>query len=300
MTYSIIIPQRNSLHTLPRLFASIPEREDIEILLVDNTPTPVTKEEIGIDRDYKLLWSAPERHAGGARNVGIDNAQGEWLIFADADDYFTEDAFEVFDANRGSSAEVIYYCAQGIYPETGEKSNQADLYTKLVQGYLADSTKETSLRVSFHVPWAKMVKHSFVEEHAIRYDEVMANNDDYFALLAGYYAKNVDAVDKAVYYYAVSTGSIMRRRSKEVMKTRLEVILRCNKFKKEHGLGNYQGSVAYFFSEARKYGFGTVMEFAGMLIKYRQNPFIGWRNWIGTAKRIRAKEQKDKKYITNN
>lgn len=300
MTYSVIIPQRNSLHTLPRLFASIPEREDIEIILVDNTPVPVTKEEIGINREYILLWSAPERHAGGARNVGIENAHGEWLIFADADDYFTEDAFNIFDGHKESDADIIYFCAQGVYPESGEKSPQADLYTNLVKNYLTDSSNEMSLRTSFHVPWAKMVRRSFVEEHHIRYDEVVANNDDYFALLAGYYANKVEAVDKPVYYYAVSTGSIMRRRSKEVMKVRLEVILRCNKFKKEHGWGRYQGSIAYFFSEARKYGIKTVFEFAALLIEYKQNPFIGWRNWFGTAKRIKQKEIKDKNYITNN
>lgn len=298
--YSIIIPQRNSLHTLSRLFASIPERDDIEILLIDNTPTPVTKEEIGIDREYFLLWSAPQRHAGGARNEGIVSAKGDWLIFSDADDYFTDDAFEIFDLKKNSDSDIIYFCAHGVYPETREKSNQADLYTNLVQEFLAVPAKETSLRLSFHVPWAKMVKRSFVDKQHIRFDEVIANNDDYFALLAGYYAKKVEAVDKPVYYYAVSTGSIMRRRSIEVMKTRLEVILRCNKFKKEHGLGKYQGSVSYFFAEARKSGFKTMMEFLRLLIIYRQNPFIGWRNWLGTAQRIKAKEQKDKKYTTNN
>lgn len=300
MTYSVIIPQRNSLHTLPRLFASIPEREDIEIILVDNSPEPITKDEIGIERNYTLLWSAPERCAGGARNVGIDQAKGKWLIFSDADDYFTEDAFNIFDEHEDSEADIIYFCAQGVYPESGEKSPQADLYTNLVKNYLADSSNEMSLRTSFHVPWAKMVRRSFVEEHHIRYDEVVANNDDYFALLAGYYANKIKAVDKPVYYYAVSAGSIMRRRSKEVMKVRLEVILRCNKFKKEHGLGRYQGSIAYFFSEARKYGLKAVLEYTALLIEYRQNPFIGWRNWFSTAKRIKQKEIKDKKYITNN
>ena len=298
--YSIIIPQRNSLHTLPRLFASIPMRDDIEILLVDNTPTPITKEEIGIDREYILLWSAPERHAGGARNIGIENAKGYWLIFSDADDFFTKDAFEIFDLKRKSGTDMIYFCAQGIYPQTGEKSNKADQYTNLVKGFLTDPTKENSLRLSFHVPWAKMVKKSFVDKHHIRYDEVVANNDDYFALLSGYFAKTVEAVDKIVYYYSVTNGSIMCRREKEVMKARLEVILRCNKFKKEHGLGKYQGSVAYFFAEASKSGFKTVLEFLFLIIKYRQNPFIGWLNWVGTKKLIKENEQKDKKYITNN
>lgn len=295
--YSVIIPQRNSLETLPRLFKSIPQRDNVEIILVDNTPTPITKADILIDRDYKLCWSHPDRCAGGARNVGIENAIGKWLIFSDADDFFTEEAFDVFESIKDSDADIIYFCAQGIYPDTGLSSNQADLYTNLVRSYLQDSKNEMSLRLSFHVPWAKMVKRSFVEKMGLRFDEVVANNDDYFALTAGYYANKVHAVNKTVYYYAVSCGSIMRRRSLDVMKTRFEVILRCNQFKKQHGLSNYQGSVMYFLAQSRHYGFIAMLQFFGLLFKYKQNPFVGYRNWIKTSKKIRQQEQKDKKYI---
>lgn len=296
--YSLIIPQRNSLDTLPRLFNSVPKRDDIEILLVDNSLEPVTKEQVGIERDYQLLWSSLTRFAGGARNEGMDHAQGKWLIFSDADDYFAPGAFEVFDKHKDSDADIIYFCADGIYPETGERSDQADLYTQLVQGYLANpKEKEWGLRLSFHVPWAKMVRRSFVEEHHIRYDEVVANNDDYFALQAGYYAKKIEAVNEVVYLYVVSHGSLMRRRSLDVMRTRYEVILRCNQFKKQHGLERCQGSVMYFLAESRHYGFKAMWDFVIMLFKYRQNPFIGISNWGRTVKRIRRKEKTEEKYI---
>ena len=297
--FSIIIPQRNSLQTLPRLFASIPEADNIEIILVDNSQEPVTKEQIAIDRDYTLCWCPPERFAGGARNVGMEHAKGKWLIFSDADDYFTEDAFKFFKQQKESDADVIYFCADGVYPETGERSEQADLYTQLVQNYLKEPSKEWGLRLSFHVPWAKMVRRSFVEEHHIRYDEVVANNDDYFSLVSGYHAKKIEAVDRVVYFYVVSHGSLMRRRSLDVMRTRYEVILRCNHFKKQHGLGKYQGSVMYFLAESRHYGVKAMWEFFIMLFRYKQNPFIGMSNWLSTYRRINKKEKKEKKYITN-
>lgn len=296
-TYSLIVPQRNSISTLPRLFESIPQRNDIEILIVDNSPNPITKADIGIERSYKLLWSSPSRYAGGARNEGVAHAKGEWMIFSDADDYFAPDAFDVFDKYKDSDADVIYFCADGIYPETGENSEHANLYTELVQTYLNDKSKEWSLRLYFHVPWAKMVRRSFVEEHKIQYDEVIANNDDFFSLQVGYYANKIEAVNHVVYMYVVSHGSLMRRRSLDVMRTRYEVILRCNKFMKQHGLGKYQGSIMYFLVESRHYGFKPMWEFFILLFKYQQNPFIGISNWLRTFKRIRAQEKKDAKLI---
>lgn len=294
MDYSIIIPVwRGAISSLPRLFNSIPEREGIEIIVVDNSKEPVSHKEILSQREITLLHSAPERHAGGSRNDGIDYAKGEWLIFSDADDFFAPGAFDVFDKYKDSDADIIYFCADGIYPETGERSDQADLYTKLVQEYLSNPADEWPLRLSFHVPWAKMVRRAFVEERHLRYDEVVANNDDFFALQAGYYAKKIEAINEVVYFYVVSHGSLMRRRSLDVMRTRYEVILRCNQFKKQHGLGKYQGSVMYFLAESRHYGIKAMIEFMAMLVKYGQNPFIGASNWMKTIKKTKNSHQND-------
>lgn len=297
--FSVIIPQRNSIGTLPRLFSSIPSSNRIEIIVVDNSAIPITKEDIGIDREYTLLWSAPERFAGGARNVGIDNAHGKWLVFSDADDYFSENAFESFYERIESNSDVIYFCAKGIFPDTGESSQQADIYTRLVRNYLKDSSSEIKLRMNFHVPWAKMVKKSFVDKFNLRYDEVVANNDDYFALLAGYYARQIEAIDKFVYYYVVSRGSIMRRRSLEVIKTRYEVILRCNKFKRDHNLKTQQTSIMYFFSEVKRYGIKNIWLFIKMLIQYGQNPFIGLTNWYQTYLKRKEISKQEREYIVN-
>lgn len=296
-SFSVIIPHRDSVKTLKRLFDTIPSNPDIEIVLVDNSDIPITKEDINVNRDYQLCWVDPKRYAGGARNVGIENAHGKWLVFADADDYFTPNAFDDFYKFVNSDVDIVYFGMDGIYIETGERSSRGDIFTQLVKKYLAGDIDEMTLRTSFPSPCSKMVRHELVTKHSIRYDEVCANNDDYFALLAGYYANKITACDSLVYVYVASTGSIMHRRSKEVMQTRFEVILRCNQFKKNHGLGNYQGSVMYLLSESRHYGIKAIWEFLTLLVKYKQNPFIGINNWIKTAKRIRTLEKKDAKYI---
>lgn len=291
--FSVIIPQKNSIDTLPRLFATIPERDNVEIIVADNNETPVTKEEIGISRDYTLCWSSPKRYAGGARNEGMRHAHGKWLIFSDADDMFKDDAFDTFESVKDSDADVIYFGMDGVFIESGERSDAGDIYTNMVRRYLANPADDTNIRISFHSPCSKMVKREFVERNGFQYDEVMANNDDYFAMLVGYNAEKIEAVDKIVYTYIATHGSLMHKRSCDVIKARYEVVLRKNKYLREHGLRNHQGSVAFFLAQSRQYGFKAMLEFLGMLIKYGQNPFIGATNWVNTIKKTKNSHQND-------
>ena len=85
--YSFIIPHRNSPALLNRLIESIPQRKDIEIIIVDDNSS-IDKRPSIIRGDLKIieLEEQDSNGAGHARNIGLDMAQGEWLLFADADD----------------------------------------------------------------------------------------------------------------------------------------------------------------------------------------------------------------------
>jgi glycosyltransferase involved in cell wall biosynthesis len=297
--FSIIIPHRNSLHFLPKLFSTLPKSDKIQILLIDNSDVPIKKEDIETDAEFELLYSSPSRGAGGARNVGIENAKGKWLIFVDADDYLPEDAFEIFYNNFNSDADVIYFGMDGIYADTGERSDRGDQYTQLVKDYLSGKKSEMDLRLGFASPCSKMVRRELVDRHQIRFDEVVASNDVYFSLLTGYYATKIDAVDKITYIATVSRGSLTKRRDLSVIQSRFQVNLRRNKFLKEHNLSHYQSSVMFFLFYARKYGYKNFIAFIKMLLHFRQNPFIGANRWLKTYLKHRNKSQKDSKYFIN-
>ena len=294
--FSVIIPHRNSIALLPKLLNSIPESDRIEVILVDNSPTPIIKENVGVTRDFHLLYSAPERGAGGARNEGIKNAHGRWLLFADADDYYAEGAFDIFYKYIQEKAEIIYFCAEGIYIDTGQRSTRGDHYTHLVQGYLAGEIVENKLRLEFHVPWAKMVSKELVDRKGLWYDEVVASNDEYFSLLSGYYAKKIIAVDQIVYIVTVSEGSLTKRLDKDVILSRFAVHLRCNKFIKQHKLPEYQKSIMNYLCQSLRFGLKPFLNCCGLLIKYRQNPFVGWRNWGSTIASLIQSYKKDSIY----
>ena len=110
-------------------------------------------------------------------------------------------------------------------------------------------------------------------------------------------AKKIEAVDTITYIATVNRGSLTKRRDYEVIKARLYSKLHCNEFLRKHGCANKQHSVMFALAESRHYGISKMFEFVKLIIKFHQNPFIGWKNWIHTSKNKTIANAKDSKYI---
>lgn len=296
--FSVIVPVwRSAIKFLPKLFDSIPPKEGIEIIVVDNSRESVSREEIKSNREIVFLHSAPERHAGGSRNDGMNVAQGKWLIFADADDYFTPNAFDVFYSKLNTDAEIVYTGMGGVFEDTGEQSDRGDKYTIMVHRYCEGEINDTVLRTKFSSPCCKMVSHALVDRHCLRYDEIRASNDSYFSLASGCYAKKIEAVDAITYIATVNHGSLTQHRDFEVIYSRLYARLKCNYFLRNNDKKDYQGSVMVFLYEARHFTLRQQFALWKMIFKFKQNPLIGWRRWGKTMDKVQSVEMRDSKYL---
>lgn len=296
--FSVVVPVwRGAIKYLPRLFDSIPDKEGIEIIVVDNSKDWVSRKEIDSPRDIILMHSAPERHAGGSRNEGMTVAKGKWLLFADADDYYAPDAFDIFYSMINTEAEIVYTGMGGVYEDTGEVSHRGDRYAEMVRNYCEGNAGDDLLRFQFSSPCCKMVSHDLIDRHNLRYDEIKASNDIYFSLTSGYYAKTITAVDKVTYIASVNRGSLTKRRDYEVINARLYATLHCNQFLKHNGLGKRQKSIMRNLYEARFYPLPQKWNLLKMVFKFRQNPFIGCSRWAISFFAVRNRDKRDKKYI---
>ncbi len=296
--FSIIVPVwRGAIKFLPKLFESIPEKEGIEIIVVDNSKEPVRREEIKSDREIVFLHSAPERHAGGSRNDGMAIAKGKWLLFADSDDFYMHDAFEIYYSMIDSDAEIVYTGMGGVYEDTGEHSDRGDVYAKMVHDYLDGDISEMKLRLQFSSPCCKMVSHDLVNRYNLRYDEVIACNDMYFSLLTGYYAKSIKAVDRVTYIATVNRGSLTRRKDFAVSFSRFHVSLRYNLFLRKHGLSSYQKSIMLRYKETCSHGLKAIGKATILLFKYRQNPLVGCSRWLKSYKKNKQQSVKEENYV---
>ena len=197
-TFSIIIPHKDIPDLLMRCLRSIPVSEDIQVIVVDDN----------LSRPYlEFVRTTKGGGAGYARNVGLDRAKGKWLLFADADDFYVDDMYDIITTYAESDADVIYFQKQAVYSDDiNRKSPRSGYIDKIMDIYLKTGD-EVPVRTRYNVPWGKMIKKSLVENHHIRFEEIKYSNDILFSVHVGCLAKKIEAIDTVLYVVTSHEGS---------------------------------------------------------------------------------------------
>lgn len=102
MKFSIIIPMYNAQDTILSCIASVFAQtcNDYEVICVDDCSTDGTLDLLKLPYGRSINIQSTNRNSGPgiARNVGLMHAQGDWIIFLDADDALMPDALEKLSA----------------------------------------------------------------------------------------------------------------------------------------------------------------------------------------------------------
>lgn len=235
LNFTIIIPHFNTPALLLRLIKSIPERNDLELIIVDDNsdPTVVDFDNFpGADRKQVTIIRNSENHGPGySRNFAIPQAKGKWIIFADADDYFNEgfDAFLSQFAN--SDADVVYFSANSVDSDTLKPSNRADHIHEYMRLYDIDKKQgEPILRYKFSETVCKMVKRELINKYSIVFDSTLIHEDVRFACSVGRYAKKIEVANQELYCITSRENSVSRKMSMDIYLDELRVFSRWKKF----------------------------------------------------------------------
>jgi glycosyltransferase involved in cell wall biosynthesis len=206
-TYSFIIPHKNSPDLLQRCVDSIPVRDDVQIIVVDDNSDGEKKPELPERKGLEivLLNASQSKGAGRARNVGLEHAKGKWLLFADADDYYTEFFLDVLDNYKNEDADVVYFNAVKLH-FSGRVLTSA--LNSVIEKYDGSKDMTDFLKYRVHSPWDKMTKKSFIDRYNIVFEEIANGNDVMFSFLVGYFARNIKVIPNKLYVYTMNRKSI--------------------------------------------------------------------------------------------
>lgn len=236
--FSVIIPHRNTPRLLERCLSSIPVRDDIQVIIVDDNSDPSIVDFgrfPGINRpDTEVIFhKAPvgQGGAGVARNVGMAEARGRWLVFADADDFFHSVAGEMFEKYCGSDADIVFFRHDSVDSDTLEPVKINTSRNRRLEEFDMDGN-EDSLRYMIWVPWAKFIRRSLVTANAIAFDEVRFSNNLMFSVKTGHLAGKIVSDPTVLYCNVRRNGALIHegRSDWEAMSQRFDVDYRAAKY----------------------------------------------------------------------
>ena len=254
-SFSIIIPHKDIPDLLMRCLKSIPVSEDIQVIVVDDNSADADTyldKYPELSRPYlEFIRTTKGGGAGYARNVGLERAKGKWILFADSDDFFVEDMYDIISSNVDSEADVIYFKNKSVLSEDINVEAERSPYVNInIDQYLSDGD-EWPIRAKMYAPWGKMIKRSLVAKHNICFDEIMCYEDDYCSLQIGYYAEVIQVVNRVLYVvtYRSNSLTVSMRSKPEELEIRADVSFRCDKFLFQHGFLRERRLKPYLFDK---------------------------------------------------
>lgn len=213
-TVSVIMPIYNAEEVLPRSLEQLASQtmQDMEYILVDDCSSDGSYDiEMAFKNKYPdhtvLLKTERNSGPGGARNLGLSHATGEYIGFVDSDDEIVPQMFQkLYEKAVETKADIV---DSGYY---NEKLDYAMLHVSDELAGLQDNYKRSQLIVSGGYIVSKIFRRSFLENCGLRFRENVSLEDSEFITKTFAMAQNVANVKEILYKYTFTDFSASRER----------------------------------------------------------------------------------------
>lgn len=287
--FSIIIPHHNVPHLLKRCLDSIPNRNDTQIIVVDDRSDEkyinCLKNVCLSKQNLELILLSENKGGGRARNEALKKACGEFLLFADADDFFNYCLNDILDEYSNTDKDIVFFKASCVDNSTYEIRNSTHHLNTYIDNWDKDkAASEISLRYMFGEPWCKLIRRKIVVDNNVFFDETRRNNDTTFSYMVGYYANTIGIDRRCLYTYTVGRNSVSKQRTTEDIFATLDVFSRSELFFKKHGLNlNETRQYLALYSFCRNKDDASFIKGFNMMLEYGYSKIDVIRNFSKTV-----------------
>ena len=208
MFFSIIIPVYNCEKYLRDCLDSCINQDllndEYEVLCVNDGSTDSS---INILNDYAnryshiKVFSQDNRGVSAARNIGLDNAKGEYIMFLDGDDLIRKNCLQ--GLKKTLEEKPCARLKMGAY--MGDSDDAERFKTK------PDDSKLSKLTL-FEVLWMSVLQRSLIEEKRLRFVEGITHHEDEL-FLTDFQNISSEVVEypQNIYFYRRSSGTAIDR-----------------------------------------------------------------------------------------
>lgn len=228
---SVIVPVFNAEKYLIKCLDSLLNQtlKSIEIILVndgstDNSPQILDKY-AQIHKNIKVIHQK-NQGPSVARNVGIENASGEYIGFVDSDDYVANDFYEIlYNTAIKNSVDIVISDYYNIKGDAAKHCGHFPIPAHKVIDK-RDIKSIISKANESHVLWFSVkgiYKTDLIQNQKINYPtELSLGEETIFCLESFLSASSIYYIDKPFYYYVQTPNSLTRAKYKENLLKQLE------------------------------------------------------------------------------
>lgn len=239
-TVSIIIPIYNAEKYIESAIQDILNQsfQDFEVICVDDGSSDLSasllKRYSSKDHRIKILHQ-DNQGAGVARNNGLKQAKGDFIIFLDSDDRFEPDMLtKSVEAACANCADVVIFDFSEFDDATGIVTNSSCGINKqnapMNQCFSSESICDKIFWITNPAPYNKLFRKSFLIDNNLQFDSTPYANDIFFVYMSLLLAHKIYCISDRLLRYrcnnsASTTGNNLREKHPNIVKNYLEALI---------------------------------------------------------------------------
>lgn len=225
---SVIIPCFNATKWLPKCFMSLVQQSigiaQLELIFVDDASTDngatwqmLQEFERAFPESILILQLEENMRQGGARNIALQYATGEYIAFVDADDFVAENFLEeAYRYAKNENADLVQFEYEFYTDRLGTVSSGRTITPEIIEIHSHDERARLLMaeKVTYGC-WNKLYRHALLKEANVAYAEHVIYEEPLFVYPLLFYAKKIVITNDIFYYYRQNDAGTMRNDMKQ-------------------------------------------------------------------------------------
>jgi glycosyltransferase involved in cell wall biosynthesis len=226
---SVIIPVYNGEQYVATCIEALQNQTmqtGYELIFVDDGSTDKTLEIIRsyAEQDSRICFFSQENKGiSAARNLGMDNCKGEWIVFVDVDDEIASEYLQDIsrEIEADSTAPVLVYARHYVEKDRKVIDNKKFTRKQLICSLLTEETiEELGTDFLLFAAWSKVYKKTFLQDNNITFVEGLRWAEDMvFQCYVFQCAEEIRFIYRGYYRYVQHSNSTIHAARKDDTKT---------------------------------------------------------------------------------
>ena len=226
MKYSVIVPIYNSRTTLQRCINSVIMQNfsDYELILINDGSNDGSGSicKLNAQRHPQIKYiEARNSGVSVARNLGLDSAEGEYVLFLDSDDFVADDYFlHIDNILCQENVDMLLFASKTI--ENGPRSWSTGTFFENSENNIAEKIAYAMYNYSFSSLCNKVFRREIIEKFHLRFDnDLDIGEDQTFIFTYAMHIHSIASIDNILYCVDVTDESSLSRKSRPYLTEQL-------------------------------------------------------------------------------